>query len=217
MLGEQGQIHKGTDRLRNQVTQLPLLVRHPEGEAAGARVAGFCQHQDIMPTVLSLMDEPIPDRVLGRNLWPQVQAAVDAGAAVAGVDQALQPDVGPAKTGPKPSGDAPACIVSAFCFHASVRTADWNYIRPWIRPSADEVDQWRLYGIRSGTEELYDLRQDAEELANVAPDHPEICAELAARLESHIKKMSGLTTGTIGGVQSLGDKMTFDGLPGLGD
>ena len=37
MMGEQGEIHKAENRLRNQVTQVPLLIRHPQGEAAGAR------------------------------------------------------------------------------------------------------------------------------------------------------------------------------------
>jgi len=73
MMGEQGQVHKGRDRLRNQVTRIPLIIRHPRGEAAGVRVSGFCQHQDIMPTILDLVGEPIPERVLGRSLWPQVQ------------------------------------------------------------------------------------------------------------------------------------------------
>jgi arylsulfatase A-like enzyme len=187
MLGEQGQIHKGTSRLRNQVTKLPLLVRHPAGEAAGARVAGFCQHQDIMPTALGLLGEPVPDRVLGRSLWPQA-------------------------TGGPVSPDA---IVSAFCFHASVRTADWNYIRPWIRPSEDEVKAWRLFGIRSDREELYDLRADPEELTDVAADHPDVCRDLAARLDAHIRQMAPLTTGTIGGTKQLGPAMTFDGLPPL--
>jgi hypothetical protein len=55
MLGEQGEIHKGADRLRNQCTRVPLFIRHPRGDAAGVRVTDFVQHQDIMPTVLALM------------------------------------------------------------------------------------------------------------------------------------------------------------------
>ena len=72
MLGEQGEIHKGMDRLRNQCTRLPLLIRHPNGEGAGERVRGFCQHQDIMPTVLGLLGEGVPERVTGRDIWGQV-------------------------------------------------------------------------------------------------------------------------------------------------
>ncbi len=187
MMGEQGQIHKGTDRLRNQVTQLPLLIRHPEGEAAGERVSGFCQHQDIMPTALGILGEPVPERVLGRNFWPQALG----------------------------EGGAPDYVVSGFCFHASIRTARWNYIRPWIRPEADEVSKWRLYGVSEGKDQLYDLEADPEELTNVSAQHPDVTEELGRRLEEHIKRFAPLTTGTIQGVTGIGGKMTFDGLPGL--
>ena len=186
MLGEQGQIHKGTNRLRNQVTRVPLLVRHPAGQAAGERVPGFCQHQDIMPTVLSLLGEPIPDRVLGRNIWP----------------------------GAPGCGAAPDYVVSAFCFHACIRTDRWNYIRPWIEPSADEVARWQLYGITDSQEELYDLKADPRELNNVAAEHQDVAQELSRGLEDHIKRLAPLTGGTIQGVARLGEHMTFDGLPG---
>jgi len=103
MMGEQDQIHKGRDRLRNQCTRVPLLIRHPQGHAAGARAAGFCQHQDLMPTALGLMGLPVPDRVTGRDVWPQT------------IGRASAPDY----------------VVSAFGHWACIRTAKWNYVRPW--------------------------------------------------------------------------------------
>jgi len=188
MLGEQGQIHKGTNRLRNQVTRVPLIIRHPQGEAAGRKVAGFCQHQDIMPTVLSIMGEPVPDRVLGRDVWPQVMG----------------------------QGGAPEHVVSAFCFHACVRTARWNYVRPWLRPEKEEVEKLRLYGAIDTGDELYDLEADPQELHNVASERPDVTRELSRVLEEHIARFRPLTTGTIQGITPVGGKMTFDGLPELG-
>ena len=136
MLGEQGEIHKGADRLRNQCTRLPLLVRHPGGEAAGTRVRGFCQHQDIMPTVLALLDMGVPERALGRNIWPQTSGG----------------------------GNAPEHVVSAFGLFASIRTSQWNLVAPWAELSrdsdiqgADTPMQRQLYDLEADPEELTDV------------------------------------------------------------
>ncbi len=187
MLGEQGQIHKGTDRIRNQVTRVPLLMRHPGGEAAGQRVAGFCQHQDLMPTALNILGEPVPDRVLGRNIWPQALGG----------------------------GGAPDYVVSGFCFHACIRTAQWSFTRPWFKPSTSESKEGRLYGSTSTREELYDLEADPEELTNVAEQHPDVARDLSRRLEEHIRRFAPLTTGSMQSITEVGEHMTFDGLPKL--
>lgn len=179
MMGEQGQIHKGRDRLRNQVTQVPLIIRHPGGEAAGRRVRGFCQHPDIMPTILRLLDEPIPDRVLGRNLWPQVKGDNTA---------------------------VPEFVVSGFGTHACVRTAQWNYVRTWVKSS--RVNE-------GSVEELYDLRADPRELTNVVADHRDVARELAAQLQAYIKKMAPLTTGSFQKSAEKDEHLTFDALPSL--
>lgn len=126
MLGEQGQVHKGYDRLRNQCTRVPLLIRHPKREAAGVRVRGFCQHQDIVPTVLSVMDLPAPDRVLGRNIWPQTTGR----------------------------GDPPDYVISAYCHYVAIRTTDWNYMRAWTKGPTGEPLKEELYDLHADPEEL---------------------------------------------------------------
>jgi len=178
MMGEQGQIHKGYNRLRNQVTQIPLLIRHPGGQGAGTRVRGFCQHQDIMATVLALLGAPVPDRVLGRDLWPQTLG----------------------------QGGAPDHVVGGFGDCAFVRTAKWNYVRTWAE------------AIRSNAtlaEELYDLEADPEELANVVADHPDVAADLARRLEEHIRQYAPLTQGSFQVPAEGHAHLTFDALPAL--
>ena len=125
MLGEQGELHKGFHRLRQQCTRVPLFIRVP-GQPH-REVRGFGQHQDIMPTVLALAELPVPERVLGRNLWPQVLG----------------------------EASGPEAVVTAFGPFASYRTATWNYIRPWTelgpRQGAPRCD---LYHLASDPDEL---------------------------------------------------------------
>ena len=138
MMGEQGQIHKRFDRLRNQCTRLPLMIRHPKGEATGERVSGFCQHQDLMPTLLNLLGVSIPERVLGRDLWPQVLEG----------------------------GSAPDYVVSAFCHYACIRTGQWNHVRPWTTWHLDEPDREELYDLEADPQELVNVIADHRDVAN---------------------------------------------------
>jgi arylsulfatase A-like enzyme len=75
MLGEHGQFVKGPDKLRGQVTHVPLLIRTPGDQHAGKRVEGFVQPPDVMPTLLHLMGLNPPSRVTGSNVWPLVTGA----------------------------------------------------------------------------------------------------------------------------------------------
>src|SRR5688572_7186535 len=48
--------------------RVPLLVKQPDGQGAGRRVAVPVQHIDILPTVLDLVRAPIPSELRGRSL-----------------------------------------------------------------------------------------------------------------------------------------------------
>ncbi len=137
MMGEQGEIHKGVTRLRNQCTRLPLLIRHPGGEAAGQKVGGFCQHQDIMPTCLSMLGLDIPERCLGRNIWPQTRG----------------------------EGDAPDFVVTAFGTHACIRTEKWNYMQPWMDVQANAGARYELYDLEDDPEELTNVLDEHRDVA----------------------------------------------------
>ena len=137
MMGEQGEIHKGADRLRNQCTRLPLFIRHPQGEAAGQEVSGFVQHQDIMPTCLKLMGVDVPERCVGRDIWPQT----------------------------KGEGDPPDYVVTAFGSHACIRTAEWNYVQPWKALPNKARGRYELYDLESDPEELTNVLEDNKDVA----------------------------------------------------
>lgn len=149
MMGEQGEIHKGIDRLRIQVTRSPLIVRHPDRALAGQVVDGIVQHQDLMPTLLHLLGEPVPERCDGMDAWPMVTEGAP------GRDFAL----------------------SAFGWHASARTKEWNYQAAWAEPARGKVRP----------PELYDRRSDPDELQNVVEEHPEAARELQARIDEAIR------------------------------
>ncbi len=131
MMGEQGQIHKGEDRLRIQVTRTPLIIRHPDPAFAGKVVKGFVQHQDIMPTVLKLMKQEVPDRCNGEDFWPLVAG--------------------------KRSGGLRDTAVSGFGRYASIRTAEWNYQAAWFNRDAPNTRKPELYDRRNDPEELVNV------------------------------------------------------------
>jgi len=124
MLGQQGQIHKGEQRMRTQVTRVPLIVYHPRRSWAGKRIKGFALHTDVMPTVLELLEVPAPKRVTGYSLVGMIERGERS-----------------------PHGER---IVTGWGEHGAVRTPEWCYIGRWSRgPQFEE-----LYDLRKDPEEL---------------------------------------------------------------
>ena len=56
---------------------IPLLLRLPSNEHAGARVSALVQLTDILPTILACIDQPTPQPTDGINLLPLVRAAAE--------------------------------------------------------------------------------------------------------------------------------------------
>ncbi len=198
MMGEQGEIHKGANRLRNQCTRLPLFIRHPQGEGAGTRVKGFVQHTDMLPTALGIMGQPQHERMLGRNMWPSAVPPLPSGRGQGGGTPLAARDV----------------VVTAFGPYAAYRTDRWSYVTLW--DSASTAPQAAPH-----QPELYDLQADPQELTNVAADHPQVAAELREALQAHLREHAPLTQGHLGGTADMdvlgemGVKMSFDALPSL--
>ncbi|MCC6445672.1 MAG: sulfatase-like hydrolase/transferase [Armatimonadetes bacterium] len=97
ILGKRGELHKGQDRLRIQDSRCPPLLRHPDHALAGKGVEGFVQHHDLMPTLLRLLDEPVPDRCNGGDFGPLI-----AGERPGGLS-AWRPSTFPATSSPEMS------------------------------------------------------------------------------------------------------------------
>jgi arylsulfatase A-like enzyme len=63
--------------LYDNVLHVPLIIRYPGKVPAGRRVGGFCQHKDLLPTVLELAEIERPELALdGRSLLPLVRGEV---------------------------------------------------------------------------------------------------------------------------------------------
>jgi arylsulfatase A-like enzyme len=157
MMGEQGHIHKGEVRLRNQVTRVPLMFYDPRRNHDGRKIPGFVQHTDVVPTVLDLLDIKPPQRVTGQSLGPLLAGT----------------SLGPRRD----------TIVTGWGLHASVRTAEWNYITRWT-PGPNTAEQ------------LYDLKKDPDELQNVLAQNPSVVQEYRRRLEQYIESGRDITQGT---------------------
>jgi arylsulfatase A-like enzyme len=137
LLNEQGQWVKGPEKLRTQVTHVPLLVRVPDKQYAGKRVSGFVQVPDYLPTFLGRLNLKGSPRVTGEDLWPYV-------------------------TGEKTNRRDHA--ISAFGYIASVRTKEWNYSAVWNREKYKGNYAPQLYNLKNDPHELHDV---ASQHANV--------------------------------------------------
>jgi len=71
-LGEQGCVQKTPALLNSCVTQIPLIIKHPDKKLAGKRVAGLVSAVDFMPTFLSLLGIGDYKNMDGQNMWKLV-------------------------------------------------------------------------------------------------------------------------------------------------
>ncbi|MBI2828350.1 MAG: sulfatase-like hydrolase/transferase [Acidobacteria bacterium] len=67
LTADRGEVGAGVS-LDDASLHVPLLVKQPDGEGAGRRVAVPVQHIDILPTILDLVRAPIPSGLRGRSL-----------------------------------------------------------------------------------------------------------------------------------------------------
>ena len=129
MMGEQGQLHKGEDRIRIQVTRVPLIIYDPRKNFDGRKISGFVQHPDIVPTLMELLDLKPPRRVTGQSMGPLL-----AGNRTGGLRDT---------------------VFTGWGTHATVRTPEWALITTWTGPERKNADQ--LYDLKKDPEELVNV------------------------------------------------------------
>ncbi|HKE23932.1 MAG TPA: sulfatase-like hydrolase/transferase [Bryobacteraceae bacterium] len=70
-LGDHGERNHGFF-LYPSTTQIPLIVRLPAGEHAGARVKATARLIDVAPTIAAIAQVPVPATFQGRSLLPEI-------------------------------------------------------------------------------------------------------------------------------------------------
>ena len=136
----------------------PLLVYVP-GVSPGV-YSGLTSAVDIMPTVLDILDQDIPDVVEGESLLPRMK---DTGLAGREFVISTQPFSKPGQI---------------------TRQVDGRERRMTVGSSTTiTTDQWSLlYSTEPGESWLYHLPSDPKQEKNVAAEHPEVAKELHQHL-----------------------------------
>lgn len=133
LLGEQDQFVKGPERLRRQVTHIPLLLKMPGKQFAGKRASGFVQIPDIAPTILGRLNLKPPARMTGEDLWPYVTRE---------------------RTNRRDH------VVTAYGWIGAVRTAEWNYSAVWNPKKYTGQYKPQLYSRKQDRDELTTVTDD---------------------------------------------------------
>jgi arylsulfatase A-like enzyme len=157
--GEHGYRQHGP-RVDEPVMRVPLVVWLPPGHPArhpGGRVDAQVRIVDIFPTVLDALGLPIPGGLDGVSLLPVIEGQPAPPLWAYGETGRDYVGVDPERFFPGIEGK-----------HRMIRTPQWKLVYV-LHPDGPEY-------------RLYDLQNDPGELANVAAEHPETTAELAARL-----------------------------------
>ena len=163
--GEHGHgiIRKARPWPYEELSHIPLLIRHPEGVGAGRRIDSFVETVDIMPTILDFLGVEGPKWMHGKSLLPLMRGEVEKlrDFAVSGY---------PGRSW-------------------SIRDDEWTLIL-WLpqRPKRMDETPWTLGGTLEMPKrpELYHRKTDPYELRNVIDDHP----EEAERLELALRRLA---------------------------
>lgn len=69
-LSDRGYVGKQPSQVYAEMVDVPLVIRHPEGRAAGVATDYLAQLHDIAPTILATVGVPIPEAMEGHDLSP---------------------------------------------------------------------------------------------------------------------------------------------------
>ena len=158
-----------------EAVRVPLLLRLP-GQRSSRRVWGPVSQIDLVPTLLDLMEEPVPDHLEGKTLRPWLDKPGDT---------SHQEDVFIEWNGPNNGfGDVlgqvsiPECM-ARLAPEQEIMAATTDPVRAVITP-----DGWKFNCSPLGEHEPYDLKDDPLETRNLAhqPQQRPRMRELVARI-----------------------------------
>jgi choline-sulfatase len=157
--------------------RVPWLMRFPSAIEPGQRVVAAAQTVDVLPTLSILLGLPAPGGLRGRNALAREYVPSDAYA-----ETYLSATAAMSTTLPFEGAQVRLGFV-----HHSLRRGSWKLIQRQPSPLLDTKAPPAVpdgLRVRGGAEELYRLADDPGERSNVIDRHPQIAAQLRARLVS---------------------------------
>ena len=144
----------------DEALRTPLILRFPGAWNGGTRIGHLVANIDVMPTLLELLDLPLPPGIEGRSFLSLLQGGSDPVREAVFVE-ATKPAVPAFEEGTKWTNERKM---------RGIRTASWKLV---YLPSAE---RYQLYDVGSDPDETNDLAQSA-------PDQ-RLLEELRERLEA---------------------------------
>jgi len=184
MMGAHGLVAKCV--MYQEAVRVPLIMKLP-GQAEGTRVSGPVSQVDVVPTLLDLMEQPIPPELQGKSLRPWLENPERKHAEDVFIEW-NGPNCGiplKDKQGRFPAWQAeltsPEGVVAA--------------CRDQVR-SVITADGWKLNWSPNGEHELYNLRNDPSETVNrFGKDETRtVVTDLVARIRDWQQRTADKTT-----------------------
>ena len=156
-----------------EATRVPLLIRLP-GQTQGRRIRGPVSQIDLAPSLLDLMEEPIPNDLQGESLRPQIDGRAEA------TDDVFIEWNGPnsgVRLGVSETSWGAADEPSEELAQRAAAVAD--PVRTVVT-----ADGWKYNHSGLGEHELYDLNTDPLETTNLVrqPENQSLVRDLADRI-----------------------------------
>jgi len=171
-LGERGYIRKARRWCHEELTRVPLIIRHPEGRAAGRRTRSFVQPQDLFAGVIDFLGLSAPGEGGEDSLFPLLERG----------RRSPWPYETPTKhlhgISFMPLFDVPGRMLrreAVSGWHRaswSLRDEEHSYTR-YLDPSLAPA----------GENELFDRVNDRLESTNIIADRPDVAADMDRRLQ----------------------------------
>ena len=161
---------RGKGLMFEESVRVPLLIRLPGG--TGKRVKGPVGHVDLMPTLLDLLDQPIPGHLQGKSLRPLMQ---QEGTSSADRDVFIEWE------GPQPPEGFVPESMKGVVTEADIAASTSDPVRTIVAPEG-----WKFVCSPLGEHELYNLREDPIEVCNLArnPEYRSLQRDLTARIRA---------------------------------
>jgi len=164
-----------------EAVRVPFMIRLP-GQSAGKRVMGPVSQIDVLPTLLDLMDRPVPDHVQGKSLRPWIEDP----------SKRHDEDVFIEWNGPNNGlGDVEGKVsipewMAEEATREEIIATSVDPIRTIVAPNG-----WKFCWSPLGEHELYNLREDPGETTNVVKDpaNTELIADLKSRITAWQQKV----------------------------